>query len=155
MAKKHAHKYYYGLRVANQTVWACALPGCGHYMPHHMRDAVNNKAAICWNCEGYAVVDLDLFRQGRYPQNKVWCQNCIDEREALHTLEARTKPVTISELVGTSIETVIKSNHESNQESVTTQESEKVICIKCGKSKQLNGTGGLCYMCFIYKDGVR
>ena len=48
-AKRHTHKYYKA-NVAEQTVWACALPMCNHYMPAHMANLVNGKFSVCWKC---------------------------------------------------------------------------------------------------------
>ena len=50
MARKHTHKYYFGLLIGGDKVWACALPGCTHYMPKHMERAVENKFSLCWKC---------------------------------------------------------------------------------------------------------
>lgn len=48
-AKRHTHKYY-KVPIAGQTVWACALPDCNHYMPKHMENLVPGKGSICWSC---------------------------------------------------------------------------------------------------------
>lgn len=57
MAKKHTHKYYFGLLVGGDKVWACALPNCTHYMPKHMEGNVEGKFALCWKCSEQFTLD--------------------------------------------------------------------------------------------------
>ncbi len=78
--KKHQHKYYFGMLVGNQPVWACALEGCSHYMPNHIKNILNGKYAICWKCEGTAVIDFSRMKE--YPEGKVWCNDCLVLRQA-------------------------------------------------------------------------
>lgn len=71
MARKHAHKYFFGRRVAGTQVWSCALPECNHYMPKHMEDFVQGKLSRCWSCD-------EEFEMGpaQMEMDKPFCNDC-------------------------------------------------------------------------------
>lgn len=60
--KSHIHKYY-KRAIGSQTVWACALDDCNHFMPVHLEDLVRGKRTLCWNygkssdCEKTTIID--------------------------------------------------------------------------------------------------
>jgi hypothetical protein len=76
-ARKHVHKYYFGLEVAGTKVWSCALPECVHYMPNHMAGVVNGRLGKCWKCGDNTIIDIDKIKTGEYEEGKVFCDDCI------------------------------------------------------------------------------
>lgn len=70
-SKRHVHKYH-KVMVANQYVWACALPDCTHYMPKHMENMIPGKYSICWNCGETFLLDTVNMRT-----DKPYCPDCM------------------------------------------------------------------------------
>lgn len=72
--KNHTHKYQ--LRpTGSQSVWACALPDCNHYMPPHLSSLVEGRTSICWQCEEKFILDSDAMKENR--------PRCLECRDAL------------------------------------------------------------------------
>lgn len=69
-AKRHTHKYYQ-VKISYQTVWACALPDCNHYMPAHMTHMMPGKATLCWKCEKTTFLDPENLER-----DKPLCEDC-------------------------------------------------------------------------------
>jgi len=74
MAKnnKHIHKYRktdIGAKGREYLVMQCAMPGCGHYLPH--LNLAIGRESICWRCEDTFVMDVDHLSQAN-PH----CNNC-------------------------------------------------------------------------------
>jgi len=69
-AKRHTHKYH-KLKLSDNTVWACALPNCNHYMPAHLTPMVPGKASICWKCSSDMILDEMNMRD-----DKPVCSDC-------------------------------------------------------------------------------
>lgn len=62
--KNHTHKYQ--LRATgSQSVWACALPDCNHYMPPHLSSLVEGRTSICWQCEEKFILDEESMKESR------------------------------------------------------------------------------------------
>jgi hypothetical protein len=72
-SKKHVHKYHL-VNLAATPVWACALPDCTHYMPHHMSKMVPGKMSVCWGCGEDFVLDYTAM-QNNHPR----CVECRGE----------------------------------------------------------------------------
>lgn len=69
--KQHTHKYA-RVKTDNNYVWACALPGCNHFMPYHLRSLMTvNRRSICWQCEDEFVID-----EGALKEDGPRCGNC-------------------------------------------------------------------------------
>lgn len=69
-AKRHTHKYY-RVTIAGQSVWACALSDCNHYMPKHMENLVPGKGSICWECGEPMILDPNNMGE-----DKPRCKDC-------------------------------------------------------------------------------
>ncbi len=69
--RKHVHKYRQ-VEISGDKVWACGLPECHHYMPHHMRNLIPGKASICWECGESFVLDARALAL-----DMPVCINCI------------------------------------------------------------------------------
>lgn len=135
-SKKHLHKYYFGMLVGNQPVWACALDGCNHYMPNHMKNTINGKLAICWKCGDNA--KIDFTRMNEYPDGKVFCDECL----LLRKLNAE-KPKLDTEPQVTQIESHI---------------NEVPICKQCKQHPMsITFNNGLCTKCHFdnFLNGVK
>ncbi len=127
MARKHNHKYYFGLEIAGTKIWACALPECNHYMPKHMENMVNGKKAICWKCGETAIVNFTLMKE--YPQGKVLCDECI---------------------------TLKNYNQMPKSEEIMTASSELGLCTRCNEHERLaTNPNGLCLQCIMIDLGVK
>lgn len=63
-AKRHTHKYH-KVMVSGVKLWACALPDCNHYMPHHMAALVPGKNSYCWSCGSVMQLDSDNMKLDR------------------------------------------------------------------------------------------
>jgi hypothetical protein len=73
---KHTHKYEkkdVGKVDKEVIVYACALPGCTHYLRPEL---LNNKFSICWKCGETFIIRRD--KNGF--MKKPWCDEC---RESL------------------------------------------------------------------------
>ena len=100
-SKKHTHKYY-KRGLGSQTVWACALPDCNHFMPVHLEDLVRGKRTLCWNfgkseypdCEKTTVIDDRTWRM-----DKPLCENCdpnaVSSIESIEQILARVNAKSI------------------------------------------------------------
>lgn len=88
--KRHKRHKYYRVEVAQNKVWACALPDCTHYIPKHMEKLANGKATFCWGCNAEMTLNPSNMNEDR-PQ----CENCklgiIPEPEP-NTTEAPLTP---------------------------------------------------------------
>ena len=48
--KKHTHKYHV-VEINCNPAWACALGDCSHHLPENVKNTINGKLSICWNCD--------------------------------------------------------------------------------------------------------
>jgi len=87
-ARKHAHKYYYGLKVGGDLVWACAFPHCNHYMPKHMEERVIDKLSICWKCGEEFVLESQLMNR-----QKPICVDCLGFGEIVEEIRRNEDPI--------------------------------------------------------------
>lgn len=124
-ARKHTHKYYYGLVVAGAKVWSCSLPECNHYMPKHMEGRVEGKYTICWKC-GETMI-LDDIEWARSIQKPI----CYDCRGLGDLVRVNEEPVTIKEMI-------------NKEPSIT----DSNLCKKCKKNKAITNDG-YCPSCFL------
>ncbi len=66
---KHTHKYH---RVGKfNSLWACALPDCNHYMPKHLEELLPGKASVCWECG-----DAFILTTNNMKADKPLCDEC-------------------------------------------------------------------------------
>ncbi len=154
--KKHLHKYYFGLMIGNQPVWACALDGCTHYMPNHMKEMLNHKAALCWKCEERAIIDFGMMNE--YPQGKVLCEACITLNRVNRIREGYPpEPTTDSHIEGRAICTRCKQHPAAEGDAnghcsrcankINTTPTVK-ICSRC-KILPVMAKSDLCHGCFL------
>ena len=133
--RKHVHKYYYGLKVGYTTVWACAFPGCTHYLPAHMEGAIVNRRSLCWNCSDEFTLD------GNKHNSKPLCPDCM-ELETTPRGEVKLNEVKLNEVK-------IPSR---------TSSGDVAICTKCGLNPQrvtaANTGDGMCMMCWAKSLGI-
>jgi hypothetical protein len=113
-AKRHVHKYYYGLEISGSKVWACALPDCNHFMPKHMEGLVMGRRSICWKCGEETVIIDNESRKELKP--------ICDECKLVGQLD--NKPIAYSDAKPI---TSIAQEHESIVPPSTVE-----LCIKCG-----------------------
>jgi len=74
--KKHIHKYRLvniGTRDKPKKVYACSLPDCSHFIPHHLRKTVIGKKTICWECDKEMIMSRDIVRKNTV---KPRCWHC-------------------------------------------------------------------------------
>ena len=69
-AKRHVHKYHQ-IDLNFVKVWACALPDCNHYMPHHLTSTVLGKYSYCWSCGEKITLDIENMKD-----DKPMCRTC-------------------------------------------------------------------------------
>lgn len=67
-SRRHIHKYY---RLKSNGLWACGLSDCTHYMPDNVKDQVEGRKSICWNCGEEFKLDAQAMEKDR-PN----CQAC-------------------------------------------------------------------------------
>jgi hypothetical protein len=63
-SKNHIHKYH-KIDMLGQSIWACALPDCTHYMPKHMEHFIPGKVSICWACSSHVMLDEHTMQMDR------------------------------------------------------------------------------------------
>lgn len=71
LVKRHRRHKYYKVEVAQNKVWACALPDCTHYLPKHMEKLANGKDSFCWGCNEHITLNPANMNDD-HPQ----CENC-------------------------------------------------------------------------------
>jgi hypothetical protein len=74
--KQHTHKYV--LRpTGSNSVWACALDNCYHYMPHHLTPLLEGRFSLCFKCEDRVRMDSDLLEWAtKENSGKILCEAC-------------------------------------------------------------------------------
>lgn len=139
MGRRHTHKYYLGLRVGADIVWACGIEGCQHYMPHHMRDNVNHKTSICWKCGYVGTVEFANIPEYKEEMGKFFCESCLAEIARVKHARSNPKPNPQPEPKPDETE-VIEPSSDSVQ-----------ICKKCHKEVPhgLPYYNGMCGDCFM------
>lgn len=125
-AKRHTHKYYFGLKIGRDPVWACAIPSCNHYMPAHMAGSVENKFSICWQCGEEFILDSSLMKF-----MKPVCYECIGLGDIVR--EERVER-----------DSVMKAFRQVPKVEKKEEVREMKTC-ECGKPADL---GGICRECY-------
>src|SRR5687767_1573896 len=131
-ALRHAHKYYYGLKIGGSSVWACAFPFCNHYMPKHQEGRVENKLSICWQCGEEFVLETQLMNRP-----KPICIDCLGLGGLVEEIRKQEDPI-------------LRASQERLDKLIPKEEvsSENGKCRMCGKPT-LTANTKLCALCMF------